>query len=117
MASIRLYLDEDVRPLLAEILRDRGYDAISAAHARRKGLTDEEQLLFAIKEHRVLVTHNIRDFAQLHAPFSDRHWGIILSNQEPIPVVLRRLLYFLSRETSSSAQGRLFWLSEYTPPR
>ena len=117
MASVKLFLDEDVRPLLAEILRDRGYDALSAAHARRKGLDDEEQLLFTIKEERAFVTHNIRHFAQLHAPFSDRHFGIILSNQESLPVLLRRLLYFLSRETAASAQGRLFWLSGYEPPR
>lgn len=117
MASVRLYLDEDVRPLLAEILCDRGFDATSAARARRKGLTDEEQLLFAAKEQRALVTHNIRDFVELHASFSDRHAGIVLSNQEPVQVVLRRLLHFLSRETAASIQGRLFWLSGYEPPR
>lgn len=27
---VKLYIDEDVRPLLAEVLRQRGYDAISA---------------------------------------------------------------------------------------
>lgn len=116
MASVKLYLDEDVRPLLADILRDRGYDVSSTSHARRKGLTDTEQLQCASKEQRALVTHNIRDFVQLHARFPDEHCGIVLSNQEPLPVLLRRLLYFLSRETPASAKGRLFWLSDYEPP-
>lgn len=117
MASVKLYLDEDVRPLLADILRDRGYDVSSTSHARRKGLTDPEQLEYAMRERRALVTHNIRDFVQLHARLADNHYGIVLSNQEPLPVLLRRLLYFLSRETSASAKGRLFWLSDYEPPK
>ncbi len=116
MAAVKLYLDEDVRPLLAEILQDRGYDVASASSSRRRGLTDEEQLQVAIKEHRALVTHNIRDFAQLHSRFSDQHFGILLSNQEPLRVLLRRLLHFLSKETASSAQRRLLWLSDYEPP-
>ena len=115
MASVRLYLDEDVRPLLAEILRDRGHDAISAVHTRRLGLTDEEQLSLAIAERRALVTHNIRDFVQLHPKFADRHDGLILSSQEPLNVILRRLLYFLCWETAESARGQLFWLSGYEP--
>ena len=116
MASVALYLDEDVRPLLAEILQGRGYDVIGAARARRMGVTDQEQLLLAVKEQRALVTHNIRGFVQLHPYFSDRHYGILLSNQEPLHVLLRRLLHFLSRETSVSVKGNLFWLSDYEPP-
>ena len=50
MAAVKLYLDEDVRPLLAEILEGRGYDVASASSSRRRGLTDEEQLQVAIKE-------------------------------------------------------------------
>jgi hypothetical protein len=33
MAKIRLLLDEDVRPLLAEVLRQRGYDAYHPSFA------------------------------------------------------------------------------------
>jgi predicted nuclease of predicted toxin-antitoxin system len=32
MAKITLLLDEDVRPMLGEILRQRGYDAVHTSH-------------------------------------------------------------------------------------
>ena len=37
MAKITLLLDEDVRPILGEILRQRGYDAIHVLDAGRTG--------------------------------------------------------------------------------
>jgi hypothetical protein len=108
-------LDEDVRPLLAEVLRGRGYDVVSAVRAHRRGVSDEEQLQTAIEGHRTLVTHNIRDFVRLHAAFADHHYGLLVSNQEPFSVMLRRLLCFLSRETVGTVRGRLCWLSDYEP--
>ena len=44
MAKIALLLDEDVRPMLGEILRQRGYDAIHVLDAGRAGKSDAEQL-------------------------------------------------------------------------
>jgi len=29
MEKVKIYLDEDIRPLLAEVLRSKGYDAVS----------------------------------------------------------------------------------------
>jgi len=113
VASIKLYLDEDVRPLLAEVLLDRGFDVVSAVRIRRLGVTDEEQLQAAINDRRTLLTHNIRDFARLHTAWAHRHEGILVSDQEPFHVMLRRVLCFLSRETPSSIRGRLCWLSQY----
>ncbi len=44
MSKIKVQLDEDVNPLLARDLRDRGYDAISAGEANSLGLGDRDQL-------------------------------------------------------------------------
>ena len=115
MNAARLYLDEDVRPLLAEILSARGYDVTSAIQKRRQGLTDQQQLEFATHEERTFVTHNIRDFVKLHPIFLERHSGIVVSNQESLNIILRRLLCFLSKETVDSVRGKLFWLSSYEP--
>jgi predicted nuclease of predicted toxin-antitoxin system len=65
MAQISLLLDEDVRPLLAEILRQRGYDAVHVLDLERTGKTDAEQLEFAVSQQRSILTHNIRDFLGL----------------------------------------------------
>ena len=45
MAKITLLLDEDVRPILGEILRQRGYDAVHVLDAGRTGQSDAEQLV------------------------------------------------------------------------
>ena len=42
MAKITLLLDEDVRPILGEILRQRGYDAVHVLDAGRTGQSDAE---------------------------------------------------------------------------
>jgi hypothetical protein len=48
---ISLYLDEDedVNVLLAELLQNRGFDAICTRDAGNLSLSDEEQLLFAVQ--------------------------------------------------------------------
>jgi len=43
--AINLYLDEDVDPLLARVLRERGYDCMSTQEAQNRGITDAEQLI------------------------------------------------------------------------
>lgn len=54
--AVKLYVDEDIRPLLAEVLRQRGYDVKSAVEEGLMGLSDEEQILQAAKEERALLT-------------------------------------------------------------
>ena len=69
MAQIKILLDEDVWVDLAENLRKAGYDAISVSEVNRKGLSDQEQMTFAVAEERVIFTHNIQDFAPLVAQY------------------------------------------------
>ena len=47
MANIALLLDEDVRPLLGEILRQRGHDVVHVIEVDRAGKTDVDQLAYA----------------------------------------------------------------------
>ena len=44
VARIRLYLDEDMHPDLAEAIRQNGFDCQNAAEAGMLGKLDEEQL-------------------------------------------------------------------------
>ncbi|MDH5718442.1 MAG: hypothetical protein OEZ22_12520 [Spirochaetia bacterium] len=45
MKKIRIYLDEDVKPLLSEIHKGRGYNVIHTNEAGNSGISDIEQML------------------------------------------------------------------------
>jgi len=60
MSEISLYLDEDVRVLLAEILRNRGYHAYHVLEVERTGKSDSEQFAYAIRNKMAILTHNIK---------------------------------------------------------
>ena len=84
--KIELFLDEDVHSGLAHALRNRGYDTIHAQELDRKGVSDSDQLLFAIRQERSFFTFNVRDFVILHNQYikgQKIHWGIIVSKQLP----------------------------------
>jgi uncharacterized protein with PIN domain len=76
---IKLYLDADVHPRIALVLRERGFDALSAQEIERKEISDEEQLEFAISQDKAILTHNTGHFAKLHKDCMDagkEHNGI-----------------------------------------
>jgi predicted nuclease of predicted toxin-antitoxin system len=115
MARIRLLLDEDVRPILGEILRNRGYDVVHVLELERTGKTDAEQLEYAISQQRAILTHNIRDFIILDRQYRQTgkgHFGILLSDQVSMRDLLRRSLRFLGRRAAEDVKNNIFWLNE-----
>ncbi len=100
MAAPRLYLDEDVDPLVARALRDRGSDVLTTGEAGLLGASDEAQLGFAIGQARTILTHNVRHFvtrARDYASTGQMHYGIIVSDRPPFREVLRRTLRLLDQ--------------------
>lgn len=78
---MRYCLDEDLSPRIAELLRKTGIDAMSIHEVGRAGLPDDEQLDFAGRERRCLVTRNRDDFLRLTLRFlADRkpHRGVLI---------------------------------------
>lgn len=78
---MRLLLDEHMSPAIAEQLRLRGHDVVSAAEAGVAGLDDAQVLSCAVRDRRVVVTSNIKDFRPLHAAYltmSTVHYGIVM---------------------------------------
>jgi len=71
---IRFYLDQHIPVAVARGLRRRGVDVLTAQEAERCSLSDEEQLLLAQADGRVLVTFD-DDFLSLAAS-GIRHAGI-----------------------------------------
>jgi hypothetical protein len=78
---VKVYLDENLSPRIAEILRAAGIDAVSAHEAGRTGIDDRAQLAHAAREGRAIVTCDVTDFLTLAAEAiaaNAEHAGIIL---------------------------------------
>ncbi len=79
-----LYADEDFRQAAAEALRRLGYDVLTALQAGRanQGLSDYDQLLYAIVHARAILTCNRRHYIRLHRQVRP-HCGIIVCTDDP----------------------------------
>ncbi|WP_289500598.1 DUF5615 family PIN-like protein [Gloeocapsopsis sp. IPPAS B-1203] len=86
MSQIRLYVDEDaLQDALVKVLRSSGVDVMTVADADRLSYSDENQLIWAAKQVRVIYSFNMGDFHQLHSVFlaeAKSHSGIILAPQQ-----------------------------------
>ena len=64
---MRLYLDDDsVAGQLVRLLRQAGHDVLLPADAGITGEDDGNHLTHAARDNRVLLSHNYRDFENLH---------------------------------------------------
>ncbi|ODS30439.1 MAG: hypothetical protein SCARUB_04458 [Candidatus Scalindua rubra] len=116
MKSIKLYLDEDIDPLLAKVLRERGHDVLTVHEAGKRTLNDRKQLEFAISQGRTFFTHNIKHFvrfSQEYSKSSKNHFGIIVSDHLPFKELLKRTLRMLERHSKEDISNRFFWLQDY----
>ena len=78
---MKFYLDEDLAPQIAARLRTKGIDAVSALEVGNVQLPDSNQLRYAGREGRCLVTRNVRHFVVLAQDAIRRqepHAGIVL---------------------------------------
>ncbi|MCA9151108.1 MAG: DUF5615 family PIN-like protein [Planctomycetales bacterium] len=74
-AIIRFHLDESMPNAVADGLRRRGIDVTTSSEARLLGTSDDEQLAFAKREDRVLITRD-QDFLRLNSSGA-AHAGIV----------------------------------------
>jgi hypothetical protein len=76
-----VYLDEDLSPTIAALLRRKGLDATTAYETGNVQLHDRAQLAHATREGRAIVTANVVDFIELArdaVETNTEHEGIIL---------------------------------------
>ncbi|BDC52337.1 hypothetical protein F183_A46520 [Bryobacterales bacterium F-183] len=109
----RLYFDEDVSVRVAATVAARGFDTLTTVQAARRGASDAEQLAFATTEHRVLVTHNRRDFEYLAAEYfthERRHSGLIIAVRRPPQELSLRLLAVLNQNTSDELVNQTLYI-------
>ena len=83
VGRLRFHLDEDCQATaLVAALREHGVDVVTTNEMGLSGVADETQLSHATEQHRVIVSNNIGDFAQLHARWLGEgrrpHAGIVI---------------------------------------
>ncbi|MFC2172656.1 DUF5615 family PIN-like protein [Acidobacteriota bacterium] len=116
MSDIRLYVDEDAAEnAVVQGLRARGVDVLTTAEAENLGSSDEEQLAFAIGQHRTIYTFNAGDFARLHADCLKQgldHAGIILipDQRYSIGEKIKRLAKLIHSVTAEDMVNRIVFL-------
>ncbi len=110
---IRLYLDEDVNVLVADLLNARGFDVLTVRDAGRLQASDEEQLAYAVSQQRALVTHNRSDFERLVQTYfatEQKHYGVILVVRRPPQAIAQRLLAILNQVTSDEMENQVRYI-------
>lgn len=78
---MKFYLDADLSPRIAQLLRRQGIDAVSAHEVGKLTIPDKDQVAFAAQEGRCLVTRDARHYVTLSQEAIRRrtpHAGIIL---------------------------------------
>ena len=87
--TLKFLTDENISPSLVNALRSRGYDVKDIKEKKLFGISDNEVIILAFKENRIIITHD-KDFANLLNYSSIKHKGVILlrfKNQSPKNVI------------------------------
>lgn len=119
MSQIRLYLDEDaMRLALAQALKNAVVDVVTAADANNLSLADEEQLIWATEQNRVIYSFNIGDFSRLHTNFIEQNMvrgGIIMVTRQGYSIgeQLRGILRLINTKSAEEMINQLVFLGAY----
>ncbi|MBF8265291.1 MAG: hypothetical protein HW384_1155 [Dehalococcoidia bacterium] len=116
--SLRLYLDENITPVLAQQLRRRGFDVVSASEVGMLAKTDEEQLEYASNNGRVLLTFDT-DFIPIVVRWLSNgrhHNGIVISKEvkrDQTGELVKLCSMFLSQVRNDEATDAIFFLQQF----
>ncbi len=110
---IKLYLDEDIDILIAELIRSQGFQAATTDELGRKGQSDLQQLEYAVSRQSVIVTHNRLDFEELMQRYfteSQTHYGIIIAVQRQPHDIAELLLKILNDFTADEMKNQIIYI-------
>lgn len=86
--KIKIYTDENVNGAIVNGLRRRGVEIQSTHEAGNSGISDEEQLEYAVTQHACLFTHDddLLTIADQGQKIEKEHNGIIFVHQEKLSI-------------------------------
>ncbi len=110
---IRVYLDEDVNVLIAELVRAKDFKSATVSEVGRRGKSDPEQLNYATQNGYAILTHNRIDFEKLAQEYytdGKSHHGIIIAVRRPVHEVAERLLNTLNDFTADEIINQIIYI-------
>lgn len=110
---IELYLDEDVNPLVAGLVRVRGFAVQTTQEAGRRRTGDAAQLAYAVSQQRAVLTHNRDHFAALAQEYfatGRKHYGIIIAVRRPPHQIVERLMTILNQTSADEMEDQVIYI-------
>ena len=109
----KVFLDEDVDLIIADMLRSHGFEVETTQGVGRKGMSDADQLAFASDKQMLIVTHNRDDYIELVREWFEagkEHYGVISAVQRPPNEVVIRLMNLLERFTADQLKNQFLMI-------
>ncbi len=113
MSKIKLYTDENIHAKLAPILRQHGFNVISALEVHKLSKSDIEQIKYSIHNKRSILTHNFADFSVLNRKLISEkidHYVIILTNKFQLLTLLKSALNLLKSKSQEDLKNQIIWI-------
>jgi Dephospho-CoA kinase len=110
---IELYLDENVSILVAKILRARGFKVVTTDDVAHKGLSDSDQLQFAVEKGFAIATMDRVDFESLANEYfssGKHHPGIFIVADNSPQVIAQGLADYLDRITADEMMNQVIYI-------
>ncbi len=109
MSKICDYADEHVAKAISRGLRQRGVDVLTVVEAEKIGATDDEHMVFALANGRVIFTQD-DDFLRL-ASSGKPHAGIVYAPQHtPIGEIIQTLMLIFQVLSAEEMVGNIEYL-------
>ena len=104
----RIYANENMDLEVVGILRKLDHDALLTIEVgnANKGIPDEEVLLFAHSQKRIVLTFNYQDFKKLHYRFKE-HSGIIICKVDRDTESLAQRIHKAIEDASGTLDNQL----------
>lgn len=107
VAKLRIKVDEDLPPIIADLLRDRGYEASTVVEQRKGGWKDAQLWEAVQAEGKFLITAD-KGFANIRVHPPGSHAGVLLLRPDedgirPMLALLHDVLATFEIETLAGA--------------